>query len=178
MKGAGADRAAWAVSITSSATGGSASAAGHSVVLIAISGNAAPGLATGSACSSSDAAVAASSRLAEVSSCSARRASSSGAGSFRNPAANWCNRRRISSAASTNRRASSGVPWPMASERVCACSSARASCDKSLKPTVAELPASECASAIGASPIGRCSSIAHSAISVVRRRDSSSASLR
>ena len=59
---------------------------------------------------SSAAAVAASSRRAELISCSARRASSSGEGSFRKPAANWCSRRRISSAASTNSRASSGVP--------------------------------------------------------------------
>ena len=62
---------------------------------------------------SSEAAVAASRRSAELSSCSARRASSSGRGSFRKPAANWCSRRRISSAASTNRRASSSVPWPI-----------------------------------------------------------------
>ena len=59
-----------------------------------------------------------------------------------------------------------------------ACSSERARCDRSVKPTVAELPASEWASAIGVSPSGRCSSIAHSATSVVSRRDSSSASFR
>ena len=70
---------------------------------------------------SSEAAVAASRRIAELSSCSARRASSSGDGWCRKPAANWCSRRRMSSAALTNRRASSSVPWPIdlrARERV------------------------------------------------------------
>ena len=127
---------------------------------------------------SSDAAVAASRRSAELSSCSERRTSSSGAGWCRKPAANWCSRRRISSAALTNRRASSSVPLPITWVRASACSSRRARCERSVKPTVAELPASEWASEIGTSPTGRCSSIAHSATSVIRRRDSSSASLR
>ena len=126
----------------------------------------------------SAAAVTASSRRADAISCSANRASSLGDAPTRKPAANWCSMRRISSAVSTNRRASSGVPWPIASERISACSSVRDRLDRSVKPTVAELPASECASAIGISPIGRCSSIAHSASSVVRRRDNSSASFR
>ena len=109
---------------------------------------------------------------------SARRASRTGGADFRKPAANWCSRRRISSAASTNSCASAASPWPIASERISACSSARARCDRSVKPTVAELPASECASAMALSPTGRCSSSAHSASSVPRRRDSSSASFR
>ena len=33
-------------------------------------------------------------------------------GAFRKPAANWCSRRRISSAASSNNCASSAMPWP------------------------------------------------------------------
>ena len=48
---------------------------------------------------SSEAAVTASRRRAELSSCSARRTSRSGTGCCRKPAANWCSRRRISSAA-------------------------------------------------------------------------------
>ena len=106
-----------------------------------------------------------------------KRASSAGAGACRKPAANWCSRRRISSATSLYRRASSGV-----TRRDCdtssACSRRRASDDRSAWPTVAELPASECASATASSPTGRGSSSTHSASEVHRRRDCSSASFR
>ena len=60
--------------------------------------------------------------------------SNSGPGSFRNPAANWCNGRRTSSATSTKSRASSVVPWPMACERIRACSNCRASWDRLANP--------------------------------------------
>ena len=57
-------------------------------------------------------------------------------GAFRKPAANWCSRRRISSAASMNSCGLAGVPCRRRCERISACSSARASCDRSVKPTV------------------------------------------
>ena len=94
-------------------------------------------------------------RSSASSCCFAGAASAAPGTRRRKPAANWCSRRRISSAASMNSCASPGVARPIAIERISACSSARASCDRSAKPTVAELPASECASATVLSPSGR-----------------------
>ena len=107
------------------------------------------------------------------SSCSRRQS-----GSFRNPAANWCSRRRTSSAAAVKMRACAGVPC--ASDWVCcsALSSARAMSDSPWNPTVAELPASAWAQPTVESATRWFISSAHSLISVARRRDHSSASFR
>ena len=111
--------------------------------------------------------------------CNSRTARTrSGDGDLRKPAANWWSRWRISSAACTQTLAQSGVPPAMICTCCRLCSRLRAKSDSAMKPTVAELPASECASAMHDSGTGRCSSIAHSPSSVTKRRDHSSASLR
>ena len=105
-------------------------------------------------------------------------ASTSGLGSLRNPAANWCSRRRISSAAAMKAAACSSVPPDCNCTCCSVCSSTRAISDNAVKPTVAELPASECDKATAVSGSGSCSSSAHSCKQVTRRRDHSSASFR
>ncbi len=72
----------------------------------------------------------------------------------------------------------SGVPQRCGCRWASACSSRRARSDKALKPTVAELPASECAKAMASSGTGSPGSVAHCCSDRSRRRDHSSASLR
>ncbi|MNZ93799.1 hypothetical protein D3C78_1128860 [compost metagenome] len=108
--------------------------------------------------------------------CSA--SSTAACGVLRKPAANWCSRRRMSSEAAWNTASCCASPQPSGRTCISACSSARASRDRSLKPTVAELPASECAQATASSGCGRCGSCAHSCKTTPRLRDHSSASLR
>ena len=99
-------------------------------------------------------------------------------GVLRKPAANWCSRRRISLAAAWNTTRCWASPKPWGLTCISACSSARDRRDKSLKPTVAELPASECAQPTASSGCGRWASSAHSCSATSRRRDHSSASFR
>ena len=105
-------------------------------------------------------------------------ASTRASASFRKPAANWCNKRRISSAASLNTEAWSAVPWRCNCTCCRACSRARAISESAENPTVAELPKRECASAMTESGKALGNSMAHSLSSVCKRRDHSSASLR
>ncbi|MDT4844884.1 hypothetical protein FQZ97_788530 [compost metagenome] len=99
-------------------------------------------------------------------------------GSRRKPTANWCSRRRSSSAAATSTTPCSRVPLPCICRCCSADSSRRAMPERLWKPTVAELPASECASAMVESGRRSWVSSAHSPTSVASWRDHSSASLR
>ena len=65
----------------------------------------------------------------------------------KNPAANWCNKRRISSAAATNTGTCARSPLGSGCKCSNTCSKRRARWDSVAKPTVAELPASEWAQA-------------------------------
>lgn len=104
--------------------------------------------------------------------CLVRRAISLVDGFFRNPVANWCSRWRIFLVALTNSCVFFGVLWLIVSERVCACLSERASCDRLAKFIVVELFVNECASVIGALLIGWCSFIVYLVILVVNWCDS------
>ena len=108
--------------------------------------------------------------------CNVSSTSSDTAG--KKPAANWCSTRRISSAARTKHATCAGTPWGWLATCCNACSSLRAKSDKAVKPTVAELPAKECAQASTMSGCASSRFSCHAVSASSNRYDHASASPR